>query len=148
MIANTCKILIALPCLLAGAACSSEDGIDPGGETFAGVSENAAITLTGTEPFWGIEISADGDAYRASYSSPDNLDGTSFPVSRFAGNNGLGFSGEMDGQAVQIALTPGACSDGMSDRSYPYTATVALADNVLMGCGYTSDEPFTGDAAP
>ncbi|GMN03122.1 COG3650 family protein [Erythrobacter sp. MTPC3] len=148
MIAKASRSLTVLSCLLFAAACSPDDGIDPGGETFTGVSDNAVITLTGTEPFWGIEIAPDGELYRAAFSSPENPEGSNFAVTRFAGNNGLGFSGEMDGVPAQIALTPGACADGMSDRSYPYTATVALGDEVLMGCGYTSDEPFAGDAAP
>jgi len=54
----------------------------------------------------------------------------------------------MEGAAVTITLTPGACSDGMSDRTYPYVATIALGDETLRGCGYTDRQPFTGDAAP
>ncbi|PKP63624.1 MAG: hypothetical protein CVT87_03330, partial [Alphaproteobacteria bacterium HGW-Alphaproteobacteria-9] len=75
-------------------------------------------------------------------------EGYDFAVERFAGNNGLGFSGTMEGAAVTITLTPGVCSDGMSDRTYPYVATIALGDETLRGCGYTDRQPFTGDAAP
>ena len=118
--------------------------IDPAGDTFAAVAPDEVITLTGTEPFWGVRI-ADG---QANYANPDHPEGYDFAVERFAGNNGLGFSGTMEGATVTITLTPGACSDGMSDRTYPYVATIALGDETLRGCGYTDRQPFTGDAAP
>ena len=129
------------------AACSSEDSIDPEGQVFDQIGEEAMVTLVGNEPFWSFEIVREGKAYLATYTTPDDLEGRSFIASRFAGNNGLGFSGDLDGTSVQIALTPGACSDGMSDRTYPYTATIAMGDDTLYGCGYSNDEPFeAGDA--
>jgi uncharacterized membrane protein len=126
-------------------ACSpATQTIDPAGETFAAVAPDEVITLTGTEPFWGVQITGQ----QANYANPDHPEGYDFEVERFAGNNGLGFSGTMEGAAVTITLTPGACSDGMSDRTYPYVATIALGDETLRGCGYTDRQPFTGDAAP
>lgn len=127
------------------AACApSGDGIDPQGQTFDKVAADEVINLVGTEPFWGIRI-ADG---KASYSNPDQPDGVEFDVTRFAGNNGLGCSGSMGEADVTITLTPGECSDGMSDRVFPYVATIALGEETLRGCGYTDRQPFTGDAAP
>ncbi len=125
-------------------ACTPSDGISNDTEPFAGIAADEKVSLLGTEPFWGIEI--DGD--NASYSSPEELDGIAFPVTRFAGNNGLGYSGELDGRPVQIAITPGECSDGMSDRSYPFTATVTWGEATLYGCGFTNSQSFTGDEAP
>lgn len=145
MFRNTTSALI----LLALAACATEPGeITRDTKPFAGIDAEATITVLGTEPFWGVSIAPKGEGFEARYSSPENLDGTAFGVTRFAGNNGLGFSGEMGGQGVQLALTPGDCSDQMSDRTYPYTATLMLGETTLYGCAYTSDEPFTGDAAP
>jgi uncharacterized membrane protein len=143
------KIVFAIvgACLLCG--CAQTPGeISRDTEPFKGIAPSATITLLGTEPFWGIQIEAAGAGHSARYSSPEDIDGTQFSVTRFAGNNGIGFSGEMRGEPVQIALTPGDCSDAMSDRSYPYTATVALGDTTLFGCGYTSDQPYTGEEAP
>jgi uncharacterized membrane protein len=133
--------LVVLPL----AACTpGNDGIDPKGETFNAITASEVITLTGTEPFWGVRI----DGGQANYANPDHPEGYDFAVSRFAGNNGLGFSGMMEGLSVTITLTPGQCSDGMSDRNYPYVATIALGEETLRGCGYTTGQPFTGDAAP
>ncbi|QFT78795.1 COG3650 family protein [Erythrobacter sp. THAF29] len=128
-------------------ACQQSTGIDERGEVFAGIADSATVNLVGNEPFWGMEIVPQADGYLAKYSTPDNVEGSAFAVSRFAGNNGLGFSGEIDGEDVQVALTPGECNDGMSDRTYPYTATVAIGEATLYGCGYSSDEPYTGEEA-
>ena len=141
------RAVLAFGALLPLAACETGNAIDEGGQTFEGIAADATLNLLGNEPFWGIEIVPDGSAYTATYSTPDDIDGSAFTVSRFAGNNGLGFSGELGGAAVQIALTPGECSDTMSDRIYPYTATVALGETTLFGCGYTSDEPYEGGEA-
>lgn len=127
------------------AACTpDEDGINRKSETFSAIAPDEVITLTGTEPFWGITIE-DG---MANYANPQHPEGWDIPVARFAGNNGLGFSGDWDGTPVTISITPGQCSDGMSDRTYPYVATIALGEETLRGCGYTDQQSFTGDAAP
>jgi uncharacterized membrane protein len=134
-------------CLLlaAAAACTpAADGIDPQGKTFDAVTPEDAVTLTGTEPFWTLAIAA-GEGV---WTTPDNQPGTRFAVQRFAGNNGLGFSGELDGKPLTATLTPGACSDGMSDRRFPFVATIALGGETFKGCGYTTRQPFTGEEAP
>lgn len=125
-------------------ACSSGDGISQDAQAFDGIPEQDILTLSGTEPFWNIEINGD----TATYSTPDNNEGTAIAVTRFAGNNGLGYSGQLDGEALQITVTPGACSDAMSDRDYPFTATVSLGETMLFGCGYSTSEPFTGEEVP
>ncbi len=126
------------------AACTPSDSIGRDTQPYAGIAKDETLTLLGTEPFWNIEISGSS----ADYSSPEMPDGTPFEVERFAGNNGLGYSGELSGRAMQIAITPGECSDGMSDRSYPFTATVTWGDDTLYGCGFTNNQRFTGDEAP
>jgi len=124
-------------------ACGGEPGeITRDTQPFDGIAEGAQISLIGTEPFWALEIERDRNRYIAVYSTPENPDGLQFDVDRFAGNNGVGFNGEMEGRSVQVAIAPGDCSDQMSSRRYPYTATVALGDEVLYGCAHTSDEPF------
>lgn len=137
--------LSAMLPLFALAACTpAKDGIDSKGETFTAVAPDEVVTLTGAEPFWGVQIAGG----QANYANPDHPEGYDFAVERFAGNNGLAFSGTMEGQAITITLTPGQCSDGMSDRTYPYVATIALGEETLRGCGYTDRQPFTGGAAP
>lgn len=129
------------------AACSTEPGeISRDSVPFDGIAPNAEIKSLGTEPFWGLDIQPSGESYAARYSTPEMPEGRVFPMTRFAGNNGLGFSGELSGQTVQLAITPGACSDGMSDRIYPFTATLLLGESTLLGCAYTdADLPLDSE---
>jgi uncharacterized membrane protein len=45
-------------------------------------------------------------------------------------------------------VTRGACSDGMSDREYPFTVTLQVGEEKRMGCAWTDKMPFTGPANP
>ncbi len=146
---------IAVPVLLVGsvlvAAC---EGSSPKAEgnrvteeetaAYSGIAPEEVLTLVGTEPFWGAEI--DGGDLR--WTTPENIEGTAIEVTRFAGNNGLGFSGTLEGEVMQVAVTPGACSDGMSDRTYPFTATIEIGDRQLNGCGYSDVQSYTGEETP
>jgi len=144
------KITVSILAAAAVSGCTQDAGeISRDARPFDGIAQTANITVLGNEPFWAIDIDPRADdGFIALYSTPQNLDGTEFAVSRFAGNNGVGFNGELDGEAVQIALTPGDCSDAMTDRSYPYTATVLRGEVTLYGCAYTSDQPFIGEEMP
>lgn len=132
--------------VLAAAACTpaKTGSIDPEGKAFDAVAADEAVTMLGTEPFWNLAVE-DGNGV---WTTPDNQPGTRIAVKRFAGNGGLGFSGEIDGKPFTATLTPGQCSDGMSDRSFPFVATIALGGETLEGCGYTDSQPFTGDESP
>jgi len=87
------------------------------------------LNLTGTEPFWGVQIRQD----KITLTRPDHPDIT-------APNPGPRVSGETaswDAGELTITLTPQrACSDGMSDRQYPYAAVVKVGNEVLKGCAY------------
>lgn len=138
MIRNPAALMIAA--LAAACAPAKQDGIDPQGKAFDAVAPEETVTLTGTEPFWNLTITRD----TALWTTPENPQGTRFTLTRFAGNGGLGFNGMLDGKPLVAALTPGACGDGMSDRTYPFVATIALGGETLRGCGYTTGQPFTG----
>ena len=131
---------------LAAAACTPArtDGIDPEGKPFDKVAPQEAVTMLGTEPFWNLAVTGEEGVW----TTPDNQPGTKLALKRFAGNGGLGFSGELDGKPLTATLTPGQCSDGMSDRSFPFVATIALGEETLTGCGYTDSQPYTGPEAP
>jgi len=137
------NVLIGVPILLV--ACNPSSQPKPGDvAVYDGIGESETVKLLGTEPFWSMTIE-DG---MLTYSSPENIEGSHAAVTRFAGNGGLGFSGALEGQSLQIAVTPGDCSDNMSDRSYPYVATITLGETMLTGCGYTSSHPFVGEENP
>lgn len=124
-------------------ACSETQGeITRDTRPFDRIDANITVTLLGTEPMWKLQIEPDADGLVATYTASESASPAVFAVSRFAGNNGVGYSGTLNGSAVQAALTPSACNDGMSDRGYPYIATVAIGDRTFFGCAYTDDEMF------
>ena len=140
---------ISLVLLAALAACSSDHqpaGV-PGdtGDTapFADIPKAETVYFTGTEPFWSAEASGGQLIYR----TPENPDGIAIAVERFAGRGGLSFSGSAGGASLDITVTPGECSDGMSDNTYPYTATLALGQDTRFGCAWTDADPGTRPAA-
>ncbi|XUU60894.1 COG3650 family protein [Erythrobacter sp. HA6-11] len=136
---------IAIVCACTSLAACGSDQERPGEvESYDGIADDEVITLVGTEPFWSMEIKQG----TLLYTTPENLEGEVATVSRFEGNNGLGMAGELLEQPLAIAITPGECSDAMSDRTYPFTATVTVGGEQLNGCGYTDQQPFTGDEAP
>lgn len=84
------------------------------------------LQAAGTEPFWGLSIRPDGmvltrpdhEAVRAPNPGP-----------KIEGKTAVWSSG-----GLQATLAPTHCSDGMSDRDYPYAATVTVGGETLKGC--------------
>ena len=114
------------------------------GAAFAAIAYEETIRFTGTEPFWGGTVIGD----KLIYSTPENQAGDTITVRRFAGNNGLGFSGTLSNASFDMTVTPGSCSDGMSDRTYPFTVTLKLGEEQRNGCAWTERTPFSGPANP
>jgi len=128
------------PTLVPGAAPSDAEDSD----AYSDVAPGETIRFTGTEPFWGGEVSGQ----TLTYSTPENIDGSIIQVQRFAGHNGLSFSGVLDGASFDMAITPGECSDGMSDRTYPFTVTLKVGGEQRSGCAWTDSRPFSGPENP
>ena len=149
---NRMLSVLALSCALA--ACNSSGGGNGNsgnltsesrpGNAFSAIGEAEVLRFTGTEPFWGGTVSGK----TLTYNTPENPDGIALPVERFAGNNGLSFNGAMGDQPFDMAVTLAACSDGMSDRTYPFTVTLRLSGEMRQGCGWTDAKPFEGPKAP
>lgn len=138
-------LLIAAPLLLA--ACQGENAVGAPGtapEGFTAIGEQERVRFTGTEPFWGGSVTGT----QLTYETPENLDGTTITVKRFTGQGGLGYSGRLEGKPFDMTITPGTCSDGMSDRTYPFAVTLQIGEETRQGCAWTEDEPFEGPQAP
>lgn len=140
---GTAALLVACQPLADTAPGQSAIATDPA-PAFAGIAADETIRFLGTEPFWNGEIAGT----RLRYATPENTSGETIAVRRFAGNNGLAFSGTLRGQGFDLAITPGACSDGMSDRRFPYTVTLKLGDEQRSGCAWTDRQPFAEVAQP
>jgi uncharacterized membrane protein len=141
--------LLILP-LLFLAACNGDGANDPTareGETersaYAGVGVNETLRFTGTEPFWGGTASGT----TLTYTTPEDPAGATIPVQRFAGNNGLAFTGHLRERGFDMAVTEAPCGDGMSDRTYPFTVTLRIGGEVRNGCGWTDRRSFEGAEA-
>ncbi len=124
--------------LLAGCQNTAETGVAQT-DAFSGIAETEPVFFAGTEPFWNGSITGD----QAIYKTPENIDGTAFLISRFAGNNGISYSGLMAASPFDLMLTPGQCNDGMSDRQYPYVVTLRIGDETREGCGWTQAQPYS-----
>ena len=136
-------LLLAMLPLVLG-ACQSGADAEGQVQSYDGIAADETIHFTGTEPFWGGE-SAGGSL---TYSTPENIDGRTISVERFAGNNGLALAGELEGAEFDMTVTPGECSDGMSDRTYPFVATLKIGEETRFGCAWTDRQPFAGSEAP
>jgi len=134
--------------LLLLAACGSQATGDlPGGDgtqPYAGLPAADTLHFAGTEPFWGGEVSGT----RLRFAEPDDQQGTIVPVTRFAGRGGVSFSGKLAGADFTLLASEAPCSDGMSDRTYPFTVTVEAGERLLAGCGWSEHRPYTGAEAP
>lgn len=97
---------------------------------------------SGTEPFWGLEISEKKivlnlleDSIIVKTPIPHTINGVQ------------NFTAEENGQKLMLNIRKGDCSDGMSDKIYPYTLKVSYQKNraqqasILNGCG-----AFVGNA--
>jgi uncharacterized membrane protein len=88
----------------------------------------------GTEPFWSIDVTAGGIVYSTPetkktfpYIAPLSAAGRtadSVRVYRLRGK----------GDNLLIIKKENSCSDGMSDKDYPYSATFISGNRVLDGC--------------
>ena len=128
----------------AGTAANQAPGSAEDTAPYAGIAPGETIHFTGTEPFWSGVVSGQ----TLTYSTPDNIQGSTIQVERFAGRNGLSLSGELAGSALDMAITPGECSDGMSERTYPFTVTLEVGGEQRRGCAWTGSRPFSGPENP
>lgn len=120
------------------------DDAEAGAAAFTAIRPEETVRFLGNEPFWGGQVA--GTAL--TYSTPDIPDGTDIAVTRFAGRGGVSWSGMYSGARFALAVTPGECSDGMSDRTYPFVATLQVAGEQRSGCAWTERRPFTGAPNP
>ncbi len=96
----------------------------------------------GTEPFWRADVK--GTTITITRPEPPEVVAT---------NAALGTSGTTGTWTAQAGTTPvvltvtqAACSDGMSDLKYDYTAELREGDVVLKGCAFPlSAEPREGE---
>lgn len=100
-------------------------------------SGEVGLTCLGTEPFWQLELFLPG--HQAEFHEPGSggfnlvVDVGALPSTAFPPTLALPFSGYREGMAVVRA---GACSDGMSDRTFALEGQVYWRGQTtgLSGC--------------
>jgi uncharacterized membrane protein len=100
--------------------------------TLSGVALDQPLRILGTEPFWAITTDDNDVLLERPDAAPQHFTPSAFHVT--------GNQAELRSTTLSIVLTPGPCSDGMSDRQYPLTADVRLGDKVLKGCALPKAE--------
>jgi uncharacterized membrane protein len=97
-----------------------------------------ALSGLGTEPFWNVEIAGG----TVTYASADEPTPRSAPVVRHTAEGVLTMSGTLAGEALHLTVRRQPCSDGMSDRRYPFALDLTLGSRLLHGCAYpTGKQP-------
>ena len=131
--------MLALAAALAAplAACgpepmgASEEAAAPADAPVSAEQDYAGdFDAVGTEPFWAVKIRPAG----LSLTRPDSPEiSNPNPGVQLEGEQGV-WESSADGGRLVVRLTPGACSDGMSDRAYGYFAQVSINGEALKGC--------------
>lgn len=94
------------------------------------------FALIGTEPFWRLDVKGT----TLVLTRPDEPAVTATGAVLAASSGKAVWTAEAATPPVVASLSAGTCSDGMSDRVYPYTAEVKVGDLVLKGCGISTEE--------
>jgi uncharacterized membrane protein len=84
----------------------------------------------GNEPFWSVE--ARGGTLV--FTTPEDQVGVTLQGRRVPSLVGTVILGKGDGGEFHFGVTPGECSDGMSDRTYASYATFIYRGQTYKGC--------------
>ena len=137
--------LVEAGCLVALAACggtprpdadtatpdSTEPDVITDADTLGPQPVEPGFRLLGTEPFWSLTIDSTG----LRFTTPEDTAGARFGFTHavMAGDslrwNSVGAAG-----AIEAVVAPARCSDGMSDKVWPYRASVTLGTTRYTGC--------------
>lgn len=134
------RLILSALAVVALAACSPEAEAPPPVEPAApglelgGIPLDQPLRALGTEPFWGVDVTADALVYS----------GVDRPEQRVP-HDGVDLMGTVatwrgtatDGTPMTLTLMVTECSDGMSDRTYPLTARLVVGRETLNGCAAT-----------
>lgn len=89
--------------------------------------------VRGNEPFWNITVSKQGIVYQTPDTKPQ-----SFPYVAPIAAQGRPIDNvrvyRLQGNNILVLKKTNACSDTMSDKRYPYSATWITGNTVREGC--------------
>ncbi len=136
--------LLVLTSLLFRGCASSRSQPAPS-SLFAGLNLDQPVRALGTEPFWAVDVQGDELVY-----SGVNRPEQRARVGRVISAGEVVFRGTTaSGVVLTVTLMPSACSDGMSDRVYPFVARVQVGGEHLSGCaGSVAAIMSAGESGP
>jgi len=116
--------------------CTVTDEVSPWDEAR---SRGVVFRGLGTEPFWSLEV-AGGEAPSMQLAldmgeRPLSV-AQATPLAARAGFKGVAG----DGSAVELRISRGDCSDGMSDQTYPASIALTVGAETFAGCGAFLDQ--------
>jgi uncharacterized membrane protein len=100
------------------------------------VALDGPLDLNGAEPFWALKIRRDSLVL----SRPEHADVIAVnPGARIDGGRAVWEGVAVaSGKPLKVTVETGVCSNGMSDVSFPYRATVESAGETFKGCAHTA----------
>lgn len=141
------RVLVLSAAVLSLAACAPEapGGGDANAPADAPAPDPAAafrvdFHLSGTEPFWGADIIGT----EIHVTRPDQPEVTAINAGLAMVQGRAIWTAQAGQSLVMATLTPGECSDGMSDRQWPYAAELKIGDEILKGCAAPKDDAPVG----
>ncbi|MCG8277564.1 hypothetical protein [Stenotrophomonas sp. NLF4-10] len=98
----------------------------------------ATLQAIGTEPFWSVEVA--GDVLL--YTTPETMDAPRrLQATRSSDAEGLHLVGGNGDAGLRLDVRREACSDGMSDREYPFSVSLLLDGKTARGCAFDPASP-------
>lgn len=137
---------LAASLLCTSVACSKESSgqsqtLDSHGELDEVAKDARAVTQChGTEPFWGLSISREEISFTGIFDSELQRSMKEITLHSAAGRQEEylamyhGPTVEDESQTMNVIVKTEACTDGMSDQVYDYSAVVLLGSQVFVGC--------------
>lgn len=140
------SVIVAAFLALAGCNAGKDDSIVTAEDSqpYDGIAADEEVRFSGNEPFWSGRVKGD----MLTYTTPEDPDGQTIRVKRFAGMNGISFSGTLGGKPFDLAITAGSCADTMADVISPFTATLRIGEETRNGCAHTDRQPSVGPENP
>ena len=133
------RCLFALTLTVVTAACSAESP-PPSADSSVTTAprDSLAVALMaeplralGTEPFWALDMDSRG----LRFITPDDTSGIRFPpIAPTVVADTVVWSGQTGRATIELRVWSEKCSDGMSDREYPYAVRVTMAGTTYRGC--------------
>jgi len=88
------------------------------------------LDAVGTEPFWSLSVRAG----ELTLTRPDQPEVKAEATLAHVSAGRAVWTAEVGGAPFVVTIWEAACSDGMSDRSFPLSAEVTLGGTNLKGC--------------